>query len=137
MGECDPVNFSSLLCLRPSRYGHCTTNQDYEIAASHSITLSDSRQQSLWYCHTHRRGGLEVDHQLELGWLFDGNVGDLDAPQELNELTAVRLSKDLNEARSVRCKAAFFRHFGRLIDGREAQYRNPFHYKLTVPPKHR
>jgi hypothetical protein len=38
MSECDPVNFPSLLCLRPSRYReHQTSN---EVSAPHSITLS-------------------------------------------------------------------------------------------------
>jgi hypothetical protein len=99
--------------------------------------LVSSRQQCLRNRHTHRLSGLEVDPKLELGRLLDRDVDDFSALKKLNELTAERLSKDLNEVRSVRCKAAFFRYFGRLIDSREAQYRNPLHYKLTVPPKHR
>jgi hypothetical protein len=34
------------------------------------------------HSHAHRISGLEVDHQLELGRLFDWDVGDLDAAEE-------------------------------------------------------
>jgi hypothetical protein len=36
---------------------------------------------------THRLGGLEIDHQLELGRLFDRQIGRFGAAQELDDLT--------------------------------------------------
>jgi hypothetical protein len=110
-----------------------------ELASAHASLdhLVSARHQCRGHRHAHRISGLEIDHQLKVGGLFDRDVGDLDAAEELNELSALRLSKDLNDARSVGGKAAFLRHFGKLIDGREAQYCNPVHYKLTVCPKHR
>jgi hypothetical protein len=41
--------------------------------------LVGTHQQCLWNRNAHRICGLEVDHQLELGWLLDRDVGDLDA----------------------------------------------------------
>ena len=97
--------------------------------------LVGARQQCLWNRNTHRLSGLEVDHQLELGRLFDRDVGDLSAAEELDELSAHKLSKDLNEARSVASKAAFLRHFGPLIDGWQAQRCGAVHDKLTIAQK--
>ena len=53
------------------------------------------------HSHAHRTSGLEIDHQLELGWLLDWDVGDLGAAQELNELSSNKVSKDLIKARSI------------------------------------
>jgi hypothetical protein len=43
--------------------------------------LVGSHQQCRGHRHTHRLGGLEVDHQLELGRLLDGNMCRLHAAQ--------------------------------------------------------
>ena len=44
--------------------------------------------------------------QLELGWLLDRDVGDLDAVEELDELSGSNLLDELSGARSVGSKAA-------------------------------
>ena len=51
--------------------------------ARHSMTFVSSRQQCLGHRHVHPLSGLEVDHQLELGCLFDWDVGDLATAEEL------------------------------------------------------
>jgi hypothetical protein len=48
---------------------------------------------------------------------LDRYVGDLDAAQELDGLSGEKVSKEVNEARSISSKAAFLRHFGPLIYG--------------------
>jgi len=59
----------------------------------------------------------EVDDQLKRSRLFDRDVGDLDASEELNDLSS-KVSKELIEARSIGAEPTFLRQFGRLIDGR-------------------
>jgi hypothetical protein len=49
--------------------------------------LVSARHQCRGHRHAHRISGLEIDHQLKLGGLFDRDVGNLDAAEELDELS--------------------------------------------------
>ena len=49
--------------------------------------LVSSRQQCRWHRHAHPNSGLEVDHQFEFGCLFDWDIGDLAAAEELEDLS--------------------------------------------------
>src|SRR6516165_7664262 len=62
-----------------------------------------------------RLGGFEVDHQLELGRLFDRNVTGLGAPQHLDDLEG-ELSPHLVKPRVVGGEAALLRRLGPLVD---------------------
>ena len=58
--------------------GHDASSLDHLVGAGH---------QRRGHSHAHRLSGLEVDHQLELGRLFDRDVGNFDAAEELDELS--------------------------------------------------
>jgi len=57
-------------------------------------------------------GGLEVDDQLEFGWLLDGQVGRFRAPEDLvdirggtcQEIRRVRVTPSGHRSRPVPCK---------------------------------
>jgi hypothetical protein len=61
--------------------------------------------------------------------LFDGDVNDLCALKKLDELSAIRLSKDLDEVRTIARKSAFLRYIRPLINGRQAQSRDAIYDK--------
>jgi hypothetical protein len=91
-----------------------------DIAAQLLDHLVGACQQCLWNRHAHRLGGLQIDYQLELGRLFDRNVGDVNATEHLGDLSS-QLQTDLRDARSIGGKAAFLRLFRPLIHGWQAQ----------------
>src|SRR5262245_33864021 len=81
-----------------------------------------SPDQQCWgHRNANRISGLEVDHQLERGRLFDRDVGNLGAPKEFDDLLGHYLYKELAKTRTVGGKAAFFRHFRKVIDRGQAQ----------------
>ena len=84
-----------------------------------------------------RFGRLEIDHHLEFGRLFDRDVRGLRAAEELGELTGGEIPNDLSKARSLPGKATLFRCFRPLIDGRQAQHRDPLHDDPAVGVEHR
>ena len=74
-------------------------------------------QQRFRNCHPEGVRGLEVDRRFELRRLLYRNVGNLDAAEELDDLSGQKFANDLNEARSKAGKTALFRRFRPLIDG--------------------
>jgi len=68
----------------------------------------------------HRIRGLEVGYQLELGWLFNWDVGYLDAPEKFDDLLGYHLYEEVTKARSVGGKSAFLRLFGKYVHRRQA-----------------
>ena len=87
-------------------------------SALHSITLSARSRNDFWNGKSERLCGLEVDRQLELGWLLDWQVSSLSTAQELHKLRGHKLSKGVDETWAVGDKAAFLRCFRPLIDSR-------------------
>ena len=85
----DPYRPTSVMTSTPDTSLHCAHGRhgpQGDITTIHSITLSARANNASWNRHAHRLSGLEVDHQLELGRLFDGDVGDLSAAEEFDDL---------------------------------------------------
>jgi len=70
--------------------------------------------------------------KAELRRLFDGDIGDLSAPQNLRQQSRSNLSADLNDVRSVTDEATFLSLFGKLIDGGHASCCHTVHNKPTI-----
>jgi hypothetical protein len=80
---------SRLLRHRSERPCDSRAHKRDELAPPHRFPslldhLVSSHQQCGWHRHTHRISGLEVDHQLEPGRLFDWDSGDFGATEELD-----------------------------------------------------
>src|SRR5260370_42348037 len=73
-----------------------------------------------------RLGRLQVDDQLEPGWLLDGDVDRFGAAQKADQLAALDLSIELNDARPIADQATFARHFRPLVDGGHTERRQSF-----------
>jgi hypothetical protein len=62
-------------------------------------------------CRAHRQtqriGSLEIDLQFKFGRLFDRDVGDLGAPENLRDQSSGNLSDELNIPRSVTDEAGW------------------------------
>jgi hypothetical protein len=65
--------------------GHKQTHASQQTTSSLDHLVS-SRQQCRGHRNAHPLSGLEVDHQLELGRLFDWDIGDLAAHEEFDDL---------------------------------------------------
>src|SRR5262245_29401452 len=70
---------------------------------------------------TDRLRSLEIDDQLELSWLFDGQIGGFRPAQSLDELPSQQITKELDDARAVPDEASLLRHFGPLVNRGQAQ----------------
>lgn len=79
----------------------------------------------------------EIDDQLKLRRLLYRDVGKFDAAQELDKLSGLEVSKNVNEARPIGRKATFLSHFWPLKHCRQAQHRGPVHNKLMIDVEHR
>src|SRR5262245_45285586 len=63
-------------------------------------------------------GSLEIDDELEPGWLFDGDVSGFDASQNLRDLPADEVAIDLDDARSISEETFVLGHLRPLINRR-------------------
>src|SRR5262249_18655960 len=79
--------------------------------------LVSSHQQCVWKRHTHRLSGLEVDPQVELARLLDGNVGDFCPAQECGGLPRHALSPELDDVWAVADQPTLLGHFRELVHG--------------------
>src|SRR5712691_8544951 len=91
---------------RPS---HLTRSLDHRIR-SPQHRLRDRQAQRL--------GGLEVDHQLELGWLLDGEVGRLCSLEDFVDVDG-GASEQVQKTRSIRHEPASLDELPVFVDRRE------------------
>jgi hypothetical protein len=83
----------------------------------HSIT-SSARGEDRWRdCEAERLGGLQVDHQLEMGRLLDRQIGGLGALEDLSGVNA-DLAISSREARSIADQATGRGELAKAIDRR-------------------
>src|SRR5438874_2999737 len=77
--------------------------------------LVGADEQRLWHRQTERHGRLEVDHQLEFGWLLDRQVGGCRTLEDLSDRTT-ELPLNAGEARAIANQAAGTDVFTPVID---------------------
>src|SRR5262249_12239553 len=79
-----------------------------------------------------RPGRLEVDDQLELGRLLDGNLAWLRAAQQPHELPSHYVSVELDDRWTISQEAALGGHLWPLVDGRQAVSRYALKNDVTI-----
>ena len=80
---------------------------------------------------TDRLRSLQIDHQLELGRLLDREIGRLSAAQYFDERPRP-LPVDLSEARAIAYETALFGRLRPLVDGGQAQLREPLQHTRVI-----
>ena len=117
--ESDGRQLRRLLRARRERPRRRAAEQRDELAPLHSITSSASGEQLGGTFEAERLGGLEVDHELELGRLHDRQVGRLLALENPAGIDA-GLTIGVGDAGSVAHQAA---GFGKLAQGIDRGHR--------------
>jgi hypothetical protein len=90
----DPPHPLRLLCARRERPSGRTAEQRYERAPFSLDHLVGEREQPVRNLEAERLRRLEVDHQLELGWLQHGKISGLSTfqnPADINAGLTVRV----------------------------------------------
>src|SRR4051812_2895463 len=77
------------------------------------------------------RGGLQVDYQLELGWLFDGHIGRLGSLEDLVDVSC-SASPEVDETRPIRQQTARFDEKPLVVKARELALGGEIPYELSV-----
>jgi len=95
--------------------GPSTPSFDHLIGAQHETG---------WNVMTDNLRGLQIDHELELGRLFDRSVGGLGAVEYLNQQSCA-LTVDVSETRAIADYISLFGRLGPLVDGGQAQFHDP------------
>src|SRR5215510_13386567 len=99
MAEGGPVrsnrNRTFIFALRPEPVIRVSVKRSLSDSGSSGQTcpvpslnhLVRAQQERLWHREPERFGGLEVDYQLELGWLLDGQISRFGTFENLNHVT--------------------------------------------------
>jgi hypothetical protein len=69
---------------------------------------------------------------LELGRLFDWDIGDLGAAEDFDDLSGQYFCEELTVAWSVGGKAPFFRRFGQFINRWQVRRGGMFHNEVPM-----
>src|SRR5262245_60966655 len=86
---------------------------------------------------TDRLSGLEIDDQLEFCRPLDRQISGSDAAQNLHELPAQQISKELEETRTIPDEASLLCHFRPLVNRWQAQRCSALHDNLAIGEEER
>src|SRR2546426_242962 len=115
----------------PAEFDPEKTSPGQRLPAASFHHLIGAKHQPSRYRMPDRLRSFHIDHQLEAGRLLHWNVSGFDAAQDLRHHPST-LTVHLSETWTVGQETAHLSGFRPLINGRQAQFRNPFDHETAV-----